>query len=122
MTNSSKLPYSPARVAGNLVFTAGQIGRDPDTLEAKPGIVAQMHQAMNNLKFALENNGSSLSELIKVTIFLTDMDDYSKCNEVYSDYISEPYPARTAIAVKELPRVSDVELVVEIEAVAQMQS
>lgn len=116
------LPYSPARVVGDLVFTAGQIGRDPDTLVAEPGIEPQMHQAMKNLKFHLENNGSSLSDVIKVTIFLTNMDDYAKCNEIYSSYVVEPYPARTAVAVAELPRVSDVELVVEIEAVAQIRS
>ncbi len=122
MTNSAPLPYSPARRVGNLIFTAGQIGRDPDTLKAEPGIEPQMHQVMKNLKYHLENNGSSLSEVIKVTIFLTNMDDYAKCNDVYSQYVDEPYPARTAVAVRELPRVADVDLVVEVEAVAEIKS
>ena len=122
MTNSAPLPYSPARRVGNLIFTAGQIGRDPDTLKAEPGIEPQMHQVMKNLKYHLENNGSSLSEVIKVTIFLTHMDDYAKCNDVYSQYVDEPYPARTAVAVRELPRVADVDLVVEVEAVAEIKS
>ncbi|HQZ15154.1 MAG TPA: Rid family hydrolase, partial [Acidimicrobiia bacterium] len=61
-------------------------------------------------------------EVIKVTIFLTNMDDYAKCNDVYSQYVDEPYPARTAVAVRELPRVADVDLVVEVEAVAEIKS
>ncbi len=122
MNNSVQPPYSPARVAGNLVFSAGQIGKDPETLVVKPGLEPQMHQAMKNLKLHLENNGSSLEDIIKVTIFLTDMGDYAKCNEIYTEYVVEPYPARTAIGVKELPRVSDVELVVEVEAIAQVRN
>ncbi|MFN8015540.1 MAG: RidA family protein [Acidimicrobiia bacterium] len=121
MTQNAKLPYSPARKAGNFIFTAGQIGRDPETLEAKAGIEDQMHQTMKNLKLHLENNGASFSDVIKINIYLTNMDDYEKCNEIYAQYVTEPYPARTAIAVKELPRVADVDLVVEIDAVAFVQ-
>ena len=118
MNSTAPLPYSPIRQAGNLLFTAGQIGRNPDTLIAEPGIEPQMHQTMKNLIYHLENNGSSLSDVVKITIFLTNMDDYAKCNEIYAQYVTEPYPARTAIAVAELPRVADVDLVVEIEAIA----
>lgn len=113
------LPYSPAVRVGELVFTAGQIGRDPDTLKAQAGIEAQTMQCMENLKTHLENNGSSLSDLIKVTAYLTSMDDYLAFNDIYEKFVSHPLPARTCIAVKELPRVSDVDLVVEIEAVAK---
>lgn len=121
MNAPKPLPYSPARISGNLVFTAGQVGWDPDTFEAQPGIEPQMHQAMKNLKYHLENNGSSLSDVIKITVFLTSMDDYAKCNEIYAQYVTEPYPSRTAIAVKELPRVvPGVDLVVEIEAIAEL--
>lgn len=118
MNSTAPLPYSPIRQAGNLLFTAGQIGRNPDTLIAEPGIEPQMHQTMKNLIYHLENNGSSLSDVVKITIFLTNMDDYAKCNEIYAQYVTEPYPARTAVAVAELPRVADVDLVVEIEAIA----
>ncbi|HMS24803.1 MAG TPA: Rid family detoxifying hydrolase [Acidimicrobiia bacterium] len=115
------LPYSPTRRSGNLLFTAGQIGWDPATGIAKPGIEEQTHQAMKNLIGHLENSSSSLADVIKITIFLTNMGDYAKCNEVYATYVSEPYPARTCVAVKELPRVSDVDLVIEIEAIAEIK-
>lgn len=119
MNTPKTLPYSPVRIDGNLVFVAGQIGWDPDTFVAESGIELQLHQAMKNLKYHLENNGSSLSDVLKITIFLTNMDDYAKCNEVYAEYVTEPYPVRTAVAVSELPRVvPGVDLVVEVEAIA----
>lgn len=113
------LPYSPARRVGDLVYTAGQIGRNPDTMVVDKGIEAQTRQTMENLRSHLENNGSSLSDLIKVTVYLADMGDYAQFNDIYEEYVVEPYPARTCIAVKELPRISDIDLIVEIEAIAQ---
>jgi 2-iminobutanoate/2-iminopropanoate deaminase len=112
------LPYSPARRVGNLVFTAGQIGRDPGTGVTESGIEAQTKQTMANLRTHLENNGSSLNSVVKITAYLADMDDYAAFNDIYETYFEEPYPARTCVAVKELPRVGDVPLVVEVEAIA----
>lgn len=121
MNQPAPLPYSPARRAGNLLFTAGQIGRDPVSGHAKPGIEEQTHQAMKNLTTHLEANGCSLNDVVKFTIFLTDMGDYAALNEIYETYVSEPYPARTCVAVKELPRVADVDLIIEIEAIAEIK-
>ncbi len=112
------LPYSPYIQAGDFVFTAGQIGRDPVTLEAKPGIEAQTRQTMENLKSHLSASGCSMDDVVKITAYLTSMDDYPAFNDVYETYFNEVFPARTCIAVSELPRVADVDLVVEIEAVA----
>ncbi len=120
MNQPAPLPYSPTRRSGNLLFSAGQIGRDPETGHAKPSIEDQTHQAMKNLSEHLENGGASLAGVIKTTVYLTDMGDYAKFNDVYASYFSEPYPARTCIAVKELPRVADVDLIVEIEAIAEI--
>lgn len=114
------LPYSPVRIAGGLIFTAGQVGRDMNTLEIEDGIEAQTRKAMDNLKFHLENNNSSIDKVVKFVVYLTDMSDYAKMNDVYASYLSEPYPARTCIAVKELPRLGDIDLVVEIEAIASL--
>lgn len=115
------LPYSPIRTAGNLVFTAGQIGRDPDSGIAPQGIEKQTQQMMDNLIMHLKNTGCSINDVLKTTVYLTSMDDYAAFNDVYASYFTEPYPARTCIAVSELPRVADVGLLVEIEAVAQVR-
>lgn len=112
------LPYSPARKVGDLIFTAGQVARDAQTFEISQGIEAQTRKCMENMKMHLENNGSSLENVVKFTVYLTDMSDYAAMNDVYAQYVSEPYPARTCIAVKELPRLGDIDLIIEIEAIA----
>lgn len=118
MTDTKPLPYSPIRKAGDLLFTAGQIGRDAKTLVIEEGIEAQTKKCMENIAMHLENNGASINDVVKFNIYLTDMGDYAKMNDVYATFLSEPYPARTCVAVKELPRLGDIELVVEIEAIA----
>lgn len=117
-TTPKPLPYSPVRKAGDLLFTAGQIGRDAKTLVIEEGIEAQTKKCMENIAMHLENNGASINDVVKFNIYLTDMGDYAKMNDVYATFLSEPYPARTCVAVKELPRLGDIELVVEIEAIA----
>lgn len=112
------LPYSPARKVGDLIFTAGQVARDAQTFEISQGIEAQTRKCMENMKMHLENNGSSLEKVVKFTVYLTDMSDYAAMNDVYAEYVSDPYPARTCIAVKELPRLGDIDLIIEIEAIA----
>ena len=108
-------PYSQAIRAGGLVFTAGQLGIDPRSGELAPGgVAAQAEQALANLEAILGAAGSGLGHLVKVTVFLVEIGDWAAVNEVYAHRIPEPFPARSAFAVRELPRGA----LVEIEAVA----
>lgn len=108
-------PYSQAIRTGDLVFTAGQLGTDPATDEfAGDGVAAQAEQALANLAAILEAAGSGLDRLAKVTVFLAEIGDWPAVNEVYARVVPEPYPARSAFAVKDLPKGA----LVEIEAVA----
>ena len=107
-------PYSQAVVAGGLVFCSGTAGIDPETGTAPDGIEAQTEQALLNLSAILEAAGASLSDLVKTTIFYADVDDFAKLNEVYSRFMPDPPPARSAPANVRLPRG----LLVSIEAVA----
>ena len=108
-------PYSQAIRAGDLVFTAGQVGLDPATAElVSPDVGAQAHRALQNVAAILEAAGSGMDLLVKVTVFLADIGDWPAVNEVYARLVPEPYPARSAFAVKDLPKGARV----EIEAVA----
>ena len=112
-------PYSQAIRAGGFVFTAGQLGLDPRTGEmAGDGVADQAQQAIANLGAILVAAGSSLANLVKVTVFLADIGDWPAVNEVYARLIPEPFPARSAFAVKDLPRGARV----EIEAVATAEA
>ena len=108
-------PYSVANRVDNLVFTAGQLGLDPDTMELVPGgIEAETRQALTNLQFVLESAGSSLKAVVKTTVFLRDINDFGLMNGVYAEFFSENFPARSAVQVAALPKGGAV----EIEAVA----
>ncbi len=107
-------PYSQAIRAGDLVFTAGQLGIDPATGKLADGVAAQAEQALANLDAILTAAGSGLAGLVKVTVFLAEIGDWAAVNEVYARRIPEPYPARSAFAVRDLPRGA----LVEIEAIA----
>ena len=108
-------PYSQAIRAGDLVFTAGQLGLDPTTGElVDPDVGVQAHRALQNVAAILEAAGSGMDRLIKVTVFLADISDWPAVNDVYTRLVPEPYPARSALAVKDLPKGA----LVEIEAVA----
>ncbi len=109
-------PYSPAiRLDGQLVFTSGQVGIDPATGKlAQGGVEAQARQALENLKAVLLAGGAGLDSVVKTTVFMADMDDYAKVNEIYGEYFSGEPPARSAVQVVRLP----VGALVEIEAVA----
>jgi 2-iminobutanoate/2-iminopropanoate deaminase len=114
-------PYSPYKKAGNLVYTAGQVGIDPDTKQAGSSLEEQVVQLFKNLEGVLKEAGSDLSKVVKTTCFLVDMNDYDEFNKLYARYYPANGPARSAVAVKELPRVAgDVKLLVEIEAVAEL--
>jgi 2-iminobutanoate/2-iminopropanoate deaminase len=108
-------PYSQAIVAGNLVFTAGQIALDPETMQVVEGdVAAQTERVLLNLSAVLEAAGSSLGQVVKTTVFLADMKDFAAMNEVYGRHFGDHRPARSTVQAAGLPR--DVR--VEIEAVA----
>jgi 2-iminobutanoate/2-iminopropanoate deaminase len=108
-------PYSQAIRAGNLLFTAGQIPIDPATGQLVQGdIKAQARQVLKNIAAILEVAGSSMQHVVKTTVFLKNMSDFGAMNEVYAEFFTPPYPARSAVAVAALPK----DVAVEIEAVA----
>lgn len=107
-------PYSQAIRAGGLVFAAGQTGSDPATGELPDGVAAQAEQVLANLAAVLAAAGSRMDLVTKTTIFLTDMADFATVNEIYARHLHEPYPARSTIGVRQLPKGA----LVEIEAIA----
>lgn len=110
-------PYSAGIRIGNLVFTAGQLGIIPSTGEFAPGgIEAETHQALKNIKAILTATGASMSQVVKTTVFLRDMNDFSQMNNVYAEYFIAPFPARSTVQVAALPKGGAV----EIEVVAVM--
>ncbi|OMF90063.1 RidA family protein [Paenibacillus sp. FSL R7-0337] len=108
-------PYSQAIVAGNWVYTSGQLGMDPQTAELPGSVQEQARQSLNNVKAILEEAGASMDQVVKTTVYLKDMNDFAAVNEVYSTFFTEPYPARSAVEVARLPK----DALVEIEAVAR---
>ena len=111
-------PYSQAIPVGNLVYTSGQIPIDPATgAFAEGGIKEQTRQSLTNVKAILEEAGLSMSNVVKTTVFMADMGDFADMNAVYAEFFSEPYPARSAVAVKTLPKGA----LVEIEVVAEVK-
>ena len=111
-------PYSQAIQVGNLVYTSGQIPIDPATgAFAEGGIKEQTRQSLTNIKAILAEVGLSMSNVVKTTVFLADMNDFADMNAVYAEFFTEPYPARSAVAVKTLPKGA----LVEIEVVAEVE-
>jgi 2-iminobutanoate/2-iminopropanoate deaminase len=107
-------PYSQGIRAGGFVFTAGQVGAEPSDGAMVDGVAAQADRALRNLAAVLAEAGSSLERVVKTTIFLTDINDFTAVNEVYARYLSAPFPARSTVAVAALPKGA----LVEIEMVA----
>lgn len=108
-------PYSVYRKTGNLIYTSGQLPIDPERNEfPSDKIEDQTRQSLLNVKAILEDNGASMDDILKTTVFLNDMNDFNAMNEVYKEFFSFPYPARTAVAVEKLPKNA----LVEIEVVA----
>jgi len=101
--------YSQAVRCGNTLYLSGQIGLDPDTMQMVEGIDAQIVRVFDNLKAVAEAAGASLNNALKFNIYLTDIANFAKVNEVMARYVAEPYPARAAVGVKELPRGALVE-------------
>jgi 2-iminobutanoate/2-iminopropanoate deaminase len=111
-------PYSQAIVAGGLVFCSGMAGIDPATGTIPDGIEAQTEQALVNLAAVLDAAGASMADVAKTTIFYTDVEDFSRLNDVYARHMPDPAPARSAPAHVQLPRG----LLVSIEAIAVLPS
>ena len=109
-------PYSHAVLTGNLMFLSGQIAINPATGEMPDGIKEQTAQAIANIKAILAAKGANLNNVVKSTVYLAEMSLFSEMNEVYAKEFSEPFPARSAIAVKELPKRA----LVEIEVIATL--
>lgn len=108
-------PYSAAVRAGNVVFTAGQIGLDPATGQVVPGgIQAETRRVMLNLQAILEAAGASLDQVVKTTVFLRDMADFSEMNAIYGEFFGGDFPARSTVQAARLPKG----VAVEIEAIA----
>jgi 2-iminobutanoate/2-iminopropanoate deaminase len=109
-------PYSQAIVAGGFVFCSGTAGIDPATGAPGEGIEAQTEQALQNLAAVLESAGSSMADLVKVTIFYSDVEDFAAVNEIYARHMPDPPPARSAPANVRLPRG----LLISIDAIAAL--
>jgi 2-iminobutanoate/2-iminopropanoate deaminase len=107
-------PYSQAISFENLIFTSGQIALKPNGEFLEGDVVEQTHQVLKNLSAVLEEAGSSLQKVLKTTIFLANMEDFTKVNAVYGEYFKDHKPSRSTVGVKSLPRNA----LVEIEAIA----
>ncbi len=111
-------PYSQAAVAGDLLFASGQLPLDPATGKMVEGdIQARAHQVFKNVQAIVEAGGATLDDAVKTTVFLTDMADFKAVNEVYAQYFTAPFPARSAVQVAALPLGADVEM----EAVVKLK-
>lgn len=107
-------PYSQAIDTGSFVFISGQIPVNPATGEIPEGITAQTSQSLANVKAILAEAGLSVDNVVKTTVFLSDMANFVPMNEVYAQVFTAPFPARSAVAVRELPK----QVLVEIEVIA----
>ena len=107
-------PYSQAIEVNDMVYTSGIIPVDPATGNIPEGSVAQAEQAFLNMKNLLEAAGTDISQVVKTTVFIKEMNDFGAINEVYAKYFTEPYPSRSCVEVARLPK----DVMLEIEAIA----
>ena len=108
-------PYSPALKVGNLIFASGQISINPKTGEMIEGdIEAKTRMALENLKAVLEPYSIDIENVVKTTVFLKDMNNFSRINKIYGEYFKEKFPARSCVEVSRLPKDAEI----EIEAIA----
>lgn len=111
-------PYSQAIQVGNLIYTSGQIPIDPATGQlVEGGVKEQTRQSLSNIQAILQEAGLTMASVVKTTVFMADMADFAEMNSVYAEFFTEPYPARSAVAVKTLPKNA----LVEIEVVAEKE-
>lgn len=111
-TNAPKAigPYSSALKVGNMLFVSGQIPVNPADGSIPASIKEQANQSLSNLKALVTEAGYSLSDVVKTTVFITDINDFAAVNEVYASYFAEPYPTRSCVAVKDLPKGVKLEI------------
>ena len=108
-------PYSQAIEVGNLIFTSGVIPVVPETGEIPQGAQAQADQALRNLSALLEASGTDMERVIKTTVFIKNMDDFGKINEIYAGYFTGVFPAHSCVEVARLPK----DVLIEVEAIAE---
>ena len=108
-------PYSQAQITGDLVFASGQIPIIPETGEIAVGLEAQANQVFKNISEILKAAGTDISKVVKTTVFIKNMDDFAKINEIYAQYFTEPYPARSCVEVARLPK----DVLLECEVIAE---
>ncbi|MBO4591293.1 MAG: RidA family protein [Eubacterium sp.] len=110
-------PYSQAVQIGNLLFTSGMIPIDPATNTlVEGGIEVQAERALENVKALLEASGTSLDKVVKTVVFIKNMDDFAKVNEIYAKYFTKDFPARSCVEVARLPK----DVLIEMEAIAEI--
>lgn len=103
-------PYSQAVLVNNTLYASGQLGLDPKTMELKDGVVEQTKQVFENIKAVLKEADMTMDNVVKTTCFLASMDDFAAMNEVYSSQFTGIFPARSAVAVKTLPKNALIEI------------
>jgi 2-iminobutanoate/2-iminopropanoate deaminase len=112
-------PYSQAVIANGFLFCSGQVGRDPQTGTIGETVEEQTHQVIKNLKAVIEEAGCSLNDVVKTTIYLTDVNDFATVNEIYAQYFTAHKPARATVGVANLPKGNlATNPLIEIDAVA----
>lgn len=109
-------PYSQAIISGSTMFCSGQIPLDPETGAIPEGVEAQAEQALTNVKNLIESAGASIDNVVKTTVFIKNMDDFGKINEIYAKYFTEPFPARSCVEVARLPK----DVLLEVEAIVEL--
>ena len=110
-------PYSQAVKVGDLIFTSGMIPIDPATNTlVEGGIEVQAERALENVKALLEASGTSMDKVIKTVVFIKNMDDFAKVNEIYAKYFTSDFPARSCVEVARLPK----DVLIEMEAIAEI--
>ena len=109
-------PYSQAITVGNLLFTSGQIPINPETGEIPEGVEAQAKQALTNVTNLIEAAGGSIDNVVKTTVFIKNMDDFGKINEIYAQFFTEPYPSRSCVEVARLPK----DVLLEVESIVEL--
>ncbi len=109
-------PYSQAVISGNMLYASGQIPLNPETGEIPEGVEAQARQALTNVKNLIEAAGGSMDNVVKTSVFIKDMNDFAKINEIYAEFFTEPYPARSCVEVARLPK----DVLLEVETITEL--
>lgn len=110
-------PYSQAIISGNMLYASGQIPLNPKTGEIPEGVEAQARQALTNVKNLIEAAGGSMDNVVKTSVFIKNMDDFAKINEIYAEFFTEPYPARSCVEVARLPK----DVLLEVETITELK-